>query len=144
MKEYSIFLGGKDRPLKYKLADRIEIERRFSANGVPGDIFKLLGAIQPQGSLEVFVTILWVGLRHADKKLTPDKVLEMLEARFAEDGATRAELIRETYNPVLWAVGASGILGWNASIQFEDEVDVPPEEDAEGKAPRRIRAVGEY
>lgn len=75
--ERSVTLAGKDYVLRYDLRGRRDAEKKLG---------KGLWAAMQDGQIESVATILWAGLRHTSRKLTPDDVLDMLQEHQDQGG----------------------------------------------------------
>jgi hypothetical protein len=133
-KEYTVRLGGKERPLFYDTPERRAIEHAFAFEGKPARMLELLQEhFRPDapGSFEVQATILWAGIRASKKGLTVETVGEWITKELRA-GRHIAELIA----PALKAIGVSGCLGFTFDLEEASEDEPAPEEpeDEGGKA----------
>jgi hypothetical protein len=69
--ERSITLAGKEYVLRYDLRGRRDVEKQLG---------KGLWTAFQDGTVESSATILWAGMRHASRKLTPDDVMDLFQA----------------------------------------------------------------
>jgi len=129
--KYKVYLGGRERGLRYTLEDRERLEGMFPRpDGTPND---LLGLVQNHlinsGSVSVQAALLWAGLHRVDSRIQLNKVKEWLQKE-AETSNLKAVFI-----PVFNAIFESGVLGTviKDALSESDEEEVTPkaEEDSE-------------
>ena len=77
MQERTISLAGKDYVLRYTLRDRLAIEKRLG---------KGLWTAMQDNELESAATILWGGMRHANKRLMPEDVIDLFQGHQDQGG----------------------------------------------------------
>jgi hypothetical protein len=77
MKSHSISLNGVDYELRYDILARRDAERRLG---------KGLWAGITDGTIESAAIALWAGMKHAAKKMTPDRVVELISEHVADGG----------------------------------------------------------
>lgn len=73
----TITLAGKEYPLRYRIQDRADAERRLGKGLIEAVI---------DGQIETLATILWAGMRHKEKNLTVEDVLERLQEHADKGG----------------------------------------------------------
>lgn len=81
---YTVTIAGKESTLKYPFGVRSEIEKRTE---------KSLWDACFSGLIDDQVVILWAGLKHADKKLTPEILMKQLEAHVEATGKPVDEIL---------------------------------------------------
>lgn len=99
-KPYSVVIAGKRYPVRYELPDADEIEKHASSDG------RTLQQMITGRAMEK-AAVVWGGLKHADRKLTPAQVLAMLQAHVDVGG----EWDRDVYLPCIRALVESRLLG---------------------------------
>lgn len=102
---YSVTIADKTYELRYRLSDRGEIEKRTK---------KSLWDSLWSGLVEDQVTVIWAGIKHKYKTLTPDAVMDRLEQHVESGGSFQA-----VYLDALTACCKSKVLG----DVNEDEID---------------------
>lgn len=80
---YTVSIAGEDYTLRYRLSDREEIEKRAG---------KTLWDAVFSGLLQDQAVVIWAGIRHERKKLTPAAVIDLLELHIEKTG--------ESYQPI--------------------------------------------
>jgi hypothetical protein len=81
---YTVTIAGKESTLKYPFSTRSEIEKRLD-KGLWDACFS--GLIDDQ------LVILWAGLKHADKKLTPEILAKQIESHVEITGKAPHEIV---------------------------------------------------
>lgn len=118
MREYTVQIAGREYGLRYTLESRHEIERQ-TKKGIFDSMFS--------GELFDQAVIVAAGLRHADRNITPAKVIALLD-KHQEQGGNYDDIVTVTYR----AVFESKLLG-----RVKDEAALAKLldfEDQEGKA----------
>lgn len=117
----TILFGEKSRTLRYDIGAMIALETAM--DGKPtGEIIASLG----RWSFTAFVLVLWAGLKHEDKNLTPKLVQKHLERYVTLEGAN----VRQLRKDVTEAIEASQ---WYQQIDPRDD-DAGEAGDAEDHA----------
>jgi hypothetical protein len=131
--KYKVYLGNRDRGLRYTVADRERLEGMFPRpDGTPNALIDLIqNHIVANGSFAVQAAVVWAGLNRVDSKITLSKVKDWLEKETQTKGeATVGLILRTTLN----AVFASGVLGKVIEDAFsegsEEEAEVPKEPES--------------
>ena len=105
--KYKVYLGGRERGLRYTLEDRETLEGMFPRNdGTPNDIFTLVRHIIEGGSFAVQAALLWKGVQRVDSRITLAKVKDWLTKHVAEGSD-----LKVIYTQVFNAIMESGITG---------------------------------
>lgn len=73
----TITLAGVEYPLRYKLKDRADAEKRLGRGLIEAAV---------DGQIESLAVILWAGMRHKEKHLTVEDVMERLQAHADQGG----------------------------------------------------------
>jgi len=120
--EHKITLGGRERTLRYTPKDRIAIEQ--ATFGGAKEIVDIIGV----GTLTVHATIIWAGLRHEQKKLDIDTVVDWI----AEHLETAP--ISELLHPALRALGESRACGFKFTLDDDAEFRVLEGKEERGSA----------
>ena len=95
----SVKIAGKDYELRYALSTRQKIEDLTK---------KPLFDSMFGGLLSDQATVLWAGIQHTDRRLTPSRVIDMLEEhQKADPEASYDDVCREAF----WAVFEARMLG---------------------------------
>lgn len=118
--ERTITLAGKEYPLRYKLQDRADAEKRLGRG--------LIEAVV-DGQIESVAVVLWAGMRHKEKGLTVEDVMERLQAHADAGG--------EYDDAAMWAVVAMAeakVLGRLQNPKLVQRYLKELNERAEGKA----------
>ena len=107
-REYTVYLDGTTRTLKYKVSDREAIEELFlRGDGTPTSLWTLMSThLVGAGSIKVQKALLWGGLRHLGEKWTLEKVGTDLQ-RALDEGT----LLKDINTTVFKALMISGVLG---------------------------------
>jgi len=133
-KTYTITLGGKEWPLRYRISDAIELKRRFGkplATLMREDLMGFVERPKPGGDTEwvalgtsdweTQIAFIQIGIRDDKGKPTEKQVTDWLEAMLTTDGKNLGEVVS-----IVWkALMLSGVTGQSR------DVDEP---EAEGKA----------
>lgn len=131
MKETQVDIAGKTYTLRYRLADRREIELKSE---------KGLWSTMTSGVLEDQAIVVWAGLAHSDRKLTPRGVIELFEAHLEAGG---------DYYPVLkkaiWCLIDARVLGDVNRAELMRILGSPDEEEQKpaGDAPKDTVVAGQ-
>lgn len=106
--KYKVYLGGRERGLRYTLEDRERLEGMFPRpDGTPNDLMSLVqNHLVTSGAFHVQAALLWAGLHRVDSRLQMGKVKSWLE-KHVEEG----QELRAVYTPVFNAIFESGVLG---------------------------------
>lgn len=120
----TITLAGKEYPLRYKLQDRADAERRLGKG--------LIQALE-DGQIETLAVVLWAGMRHKEKKLTVEDVMERLQEHADQggeyDAAGMMAVVAMAESKVLGKLSNPNVVKRYLAKLNEDS------EDAEGKDP---------
>ncbi len=148
MKDYHVVLGGKERRLRYRSRDRIEVEAALNRPGsspsdrdwrsmhqiLRHDVMGLDENNEPTGrtSLRAQAYFLWVGIRHEAPGVTLEQVLDWIDEHLPQP-------IGALIDPVWKAAFYSGVvLGFSLDIEAEmakqKDATAPVEERETGKA----------
>jgi len=104
-----VTLAGRPYELKYRLQELADIEQRTG---------KTLWNAIVSGELRDTATILWVGLKHTDKKLgSPDAVIDLLQ-RHLEDAPGNST--RSVFFAAVRCAVASKLLGGPEEVSVEE------------------------
>lgn len=95
---HTVTIAGKTFEFRYRLSDRKDIEKR-TGKSLWDSVFS--------GELDDQIAVLWGGLKHSNKNLTPDAVLDYLEKDTEETG----ESYQRHYLVAMRACLTSKILG---------------------------------
>jgi hypothetical protein len=93
-----VTIAGKEYEFRYRLSDRQDIEKRAG---------KTLWDAVFSGELTDQLAVMWGGLKHANKNLTPDALLERLE----QDTEQTGESYQRHYLVCMRSVLTSKVLG---------------------------------
>lgn len=127
--KYKVYLGGRERGLRYTVEDRQRVEDMFPRpDGTPNPLPDLMeNHLVGTGAFAVQAAILWAGLHRVDSRIQLGKVKEWLQKE-SEHGN-----FGPLFRPVFNAVFESGVLG----VTIVDAVtDVPEGEDEEEGPPK--------
>ena len=100
-KDQKVTVAGKVYPIRYEVPDADEIEGFASAPG------RNLQDMLFHGTMKERAAIVWGGLKHADKKLTPHQVMVLFGSHVALGG----EWDRDIFLPCARAAFESRLLG---------------------------------
>ena len=133
--KYKVYLGGRERGLRYTLEDREKLEGMFPRpDGTPNDLMSLVqNHLIGSGAFGVQAALLWAGMHRVDSRLQLAKVKTWLE-KHVEEG----QELKAIYVPMFNAIMESGVLG--AIIkdaitgEEEDEEEAPKEKKAPPKS----------
>ena len=133
-REVYVNLGGEERRLMFDAArSAIEIENRLKK--VPAAVMdEQLRATRdnPAFSPIALAFLLWLGLRHADRKLSEAQVIDWMGAAFQENrGIELAWNVRD-------ALFLSGVCGFSVDVQADD-TDKAQEQDGAGDGGKAVR-----
>ena len=128
--KYKVYLGGRERGLRYTLEDRERLEGMFPRpDGTPNDLPALVqNHLVGSGALSVQVALLWKGLHTVDKRIQQNKVKEWLQKEV--DGGGDAPL-QPVFRAVFNAIFESGVLGVviKDALAEADEGEESPKEE---------------
>lgn len=125
--KYKVFLGGRDRGLRYTVDDAEQLETMFRRDdGLPVGVFALAQDIlNIYGSRTVFHAVLHIGLKRVDSRITPEKVKQWFQEVVEKDDREALREVRiATYN----ALGDSGIAGFKWPEADLSDPDLADEE----------------
>lgn len=119
-KDYTVVIAGRQYALRYTLDSRTEIEEKLGKG-----LFEAMFS----GELKAHATIVAAGLRHADKNITPPKVVVLFQKhQDGEPDGAYDDIVKVAYR----AIFESKLLG-----QVKDEAEMRKligiTEDGEGK-----------
>jgi hypothetical protein len=118
-------IAGKTYVLAYKLSDREPIEKACE---------KPLWDAMTSGLLVDQATIICFGLRHADRKITPNGVIALLEKHLEQNEDYSTDVLRPAY----WAAIEGKLLG---AYNRDEMVRIWGDPDApKGVAPKTVAA----
>lgn len=93
-----VTIAGKSYVFKYAIPDREPIEVKLG---------KSLWDAMTSGMLTDQATIIWAGLKHADRKLTPGGVITLLEQHLEKED----DYVESILRPAYWALLEGKLLG---------------------------------
>lgn len=114
----NVTIAGKTYELRYRLSDRGEIEKRTK---------KSLWDSLWSGMVEDQVTVIWAGIKHKQKTLTPDALMDRLETHVEQGGS-----FQEVYLDAMTTCCKSKILG-DINEEEVDRILAKMRERGEGK-----------
>jgi hypothetical protein len=130
--KYKVYLGGRERGLRYTLEDRERLEGMFPRpDGTPNDLPTIVqNHMVGSGAFSVQAALLWKGLHTVDKRIQLGKVKEWLQKEVdASKGETNP--LQPVFRAVFNAIFESGVLGVvikDALAEAEDGDESPKEE----------------
>ena len=128
MARHSVKIAGKEHELRYTPKVRREIER--ARNGVP------LISIMLNGDLDGQAAVLWGGLKHADRRLTVDRVVEMLDEHLEGEHGDYQDVVYEAYLAVIDSRILGEVHRAGLTRAFRETLGIyPPSEDAGEEGP---------
>jgi hypothetical protein len=121
-----IVIAGKEYVLRYRLSDREVIEEKLGG--------KALWDAMTSGTLKDQATLIWGGLKHADRKLTPGGVIALLEQHLEKED----DYVESILRPAYWALLEGKLLGSFNPAEMKrlwGDPDAP-----KGEAPKAVAA----
>ena len=123
MEEHKVTLGGRERTFRYTPKDRMAIEQALF--GGSKDIVELIGL----ATLQVQATIVWGGLRHEQRKLDVDTVIDWISEYLENTGP-----IDEVTHEAVRALGESRACGFKFTIEVGGKLKVLEGKEERGSA----------
>jgi len=123
MEEHKVTLGGRERTFRYTPKDRMAIEQALF--GGSKDIVELIGI----STLQVQATIIWGGLRHEQKKLDVDTVIDWVEEYLTTTGP-----ISDLTHEAVRALGEGRACGWKFTLDADGKLRALEGKEERGSA----------